>query len=109
MAMISCPGCKKTFSTHGGLSMHKQYCQHKITAFSKKILEQQDLQLGESSRKRQRLGVDPVKDSQAEKLGIEEEEESAQECKVEFEVDAPVSSTLPCINFMVDNNGPLAC
>jgi hypothetical protein len=77
--------------------------------FQKKVLEQRDLELGESSRKCQKLGVDPVKDSQAEKLEIEGEKESAQECKVEFEVDALVSSTLPCINFMVDNNGPLAC
>jgi hypothetical protein len=109
MAVISCPGCKKTFSTHHGLSTHKQYCKHKITAFSKKILEQCNLQLGELSRKRLRLRADPVQDSQARKVEIGGEEESAQEGEVEFEVDVLVSSVLPRINFMVDNNGPFAC
>ena len=69
MVVIKCPGCKQTFSSHTGLSMHKWYCKHKIMAFSK-ILEQWDaawqLPEGETSQKHHKFEEDG-------KPGIEEE------------------------------------
>ena len=61
--------------------MHKRYHKHKITAFSKKILEQRDaarqLPEGETSQKRHKFEEDG-------KPGIEEEPQEefvAQECE----------------------------
>ena len=40
MAVIRCPGCKKTFETNGGLSSHRRFCKTQINAFAKQILDQ---------------------------------------------------------------------
>lgn len=40
MAVIRCPGCKKTFETNGGLSLHRRFCKTQVNAFAKQILDQ---------------------------------------------------------------------
>jgi hypothetical protein len=96
MAVIKCPGCTKTFSSNAGLSTHKRYCKHKITAFSKKILESQPGEVlqaeleAESSQKRRRIGQ-IAKDNTPE---IEEEEELANEHNLEELQEVVVSPGL---------------
>jgi len=40
MATCKCPGCKHHFNNHRALGTHKRYCQTKITAIARKLLEQ---------------------------------------------------------------------
>ncbi|KAF8230711.1 hypothetical protein L208DRAFT_1400108 [Tricholoma matsutake] len=55
MAVIKCPGCKKTFETNRGLSTHRRYCKTRITAGTKQVLEQHRTS-GEPLLKRRRFG-----------------------------------------------------
>jgi hypothetical protein len=55
MAVIKCPGCKKTFETSGGLSSHGRSCKTPINALAKQILDKhRDLE--DSHMKRPRFG-----------------------------------------------------
>ena len=59
MAVIRCPGCKKTFETNGGLSSHRRFCKTQINAFAKQILDQHHA-VEEPHTKRPRFGKNRV-------------------------------------------------
>jgi hypothetical protein len=59
MAVIRCPGCKKTFETNGGLSSHRQFCKTQINAFAKQILDRHHA-VEEPHTKRPRFGKNRV-------------------------------------------------
>jgi hypothetical protein len=70
MVTFKCPGCKRHFSNHRALGTHKRYCQTKITAIARKLLERRKTNMERMAREE-----NIVNPEGEEELEIEQDDE----------------------------------